>query len=164
MSVVWLQNGHVVVQSLSCVRLCGTPWTAVHQASLSFIISRSLLNFVSIESVTPSNHLILCRPLLLPLIFPSVRVFSNEWVLQIRWFSFRISPSNEYSGLISFRIDQFDLLTVQGTLTISPSMSFASWLGLGGVCVYLSLYFYWGWEFFKIFFNLGVIFKLFIFS
>ena len=78
-----------------------------------------------------THHLPLCRPLLLPLIFPSVRVFSNEWVLQIRWpkywsFSFSISPSNEYSGLISFRIDQFDLLAVQGTLTVSPSMSFAS--------------------------------------
>ena len=116
-----------------------------------------------------THHLPLCRPLLLPLIFPSVRVFSNEWVLQIRWpkywsFSFRISPSNEYSGVISFRIDQFDLLAVQGTLTVSPSMSFASWFGVGGVCEYLSLYFYWGWEFLKIFFNFWVILKLFIFS
>ena len=99
-----------------------TPWTAaVHQASLSITNSRSLLKLMSIESVMPSNHLILCRPLLLPRsIFPSIRVFSNESV-RIRWpkywsFSFRISPSNEYSGLISFRMDWLDLLAVQGTL------------------------------------------------
>ena len=146
-----------------------TLWTAAGQPSLSITKSRSLLKLMSIELEMPSNHLNLCRPLLLPLIFPSVRVFSNEWVLQIRWpkywsFSFRISPSNEYSGVISFRIDQFDLLAVQGTLTVSPSMSFASWFGVGGVCEYLSLYFYWGWEFLKIFFNFWVILKLFIFS
>ena len=92
------------------------------QASLSFTISRTLLKLKSIESVMPSNHLILCRPLLLaPSIFPSIRIFSNESVLHIRWpkywnFSFSISPSNEYSGLISFRIDCLDLLTVQGSL------------------------------------------------
>ena len=97
-----------------------TPWTAVHQASLSFTISWSLLKLMSIESVMPSNHLILCRPLLLPpSIFPSIRVFSNESVLPIRWpknWSFSIHPSTEYSGLISFRIDWLDLLAVQGTL------------------------------------------------
>ena len=99
-----------------------TPWTAAHQASLSVTNSQSLLKCMSIESVMPSNHLILCRPLLLlPSIFPSIRVFSHESVLHTRWpkywsFSFSISPSNEYSGLISFRINWFDLLTVQGTL------------------------------------------------
>ena len=97
------------------------PWTAIHQASLSFTISYSLLRFISIESVKPCNHCILyCPLLLLPSIFPSIRVFSNESVLHIRWpkywsFSFSISPSNEYSGLISFRINRFDL-AVQGTL------------------------------------------------
>ena len=99
-----------------------TPWTEAHQASLSFTNSWSLLKLMSIESVMPSNPLTLCHPLLLlPLIFPSIRVFSNESVLHIRWpkywsFSFSISPSNEYSGLISFRIDWLDLLAVQGTL------------------------------------------------
>ena len=99
-----------------------TPWTAVHQASLSITNSWSLLKLVSIESVIPSNHLILYRPLLLlPSIFPSIRVFSNELVLLIRWpkywrFSFSIRPSNEHSGLISFRMDWLDLLAVQGTL------------------------------------------------
>ena len=110
------------VQSLSRVQLFATPWTAACQASLSITNSRSLLKLMSIESVMPSNHFILCRPLLLlPSIFPSIRVFSNESALCIRWpkywsFSFSISPSNEYSGLISFRIDRFDLLAVQGTL------------------------------------------------
>ena len=98
------------------------PWTAAHQASLSIINSQSVLNLMSIESVMPSNHLILCHPLLLPpSIFPSSRVFSNESILHIRWpknwsFSFSISPSNQYSGLISFRSDWFDLPAVQGTL------------------------------------------------
>ena len=97
-----------------------TPWTAAHQASLSITNSWSLLKLMSIELVMPSNHLI-CRPLLPPSIFPSIRVFSNESVLHIRWpkywsFSFSISPSNEYSGLISFRNDWLDLLAVQGTL------------------------------------------------
>ena len=105
----------------SCVTFV-TPQTAVRQASLSITNSWSLLTLMSIELVMPSNHLILCRPLLLPpSIFPSIRVFSNESVLCIRWpkdwsFSFSISPSNTYSGLISFRMDQFDLLAVQGTL------------------------------------------------
>ena len=107
---------------LSCVRLFATPCTAAFQASLSITNSRNLLKLMSIESVMPSNHLILCRPLLLlPSIFPSTRVFSNESVLHIRWpeywrLSFSISPFNEYSGLISFRMDWLDLLTVQGTL------------------------------------------------
>ena len=110
------------VQSLSCVRLFVTPWTAAQQASLSITNSQSLLKLLSMALVMPSNHLILCRPLLLlPLIFPSIRVFSNESVLRIMWpkycsFSFSISPSNEYSGLISFRIDRLDLLVVQETL------------------------------------------------
>ena len=110
------------VQSLSCVRLFATPWTAACQASLSITNSQSLPKLMSIESVMPSNHLILCRPLLLPpSIFSSIRVFSSESVLCIRWpkywsFSFNISPSNEDSGLISFWMEWFDLLAVQGTL------------------------------------------------
>ena len=111
----------VVVQLLSCVQLFVTLWTAEHQASLSITNSQSLLKLMSIASVMPSNHLILCRPLLLlPSIFPSIRVF-NESVPRIKWpqywsFSFSISPSTEYSGLISFRMDWLDLLAVQETL------------------------------------------------
>ena len=108
------------VQSLSHVLLFTSPWTAACQASLSITNSWSLLKLMSIESVVPSNHLILCRHLLLlPSIFPSIRVFSSDLVLHIRWpnyWNFSISPSNEYSGLISVRIDWLDLLTVQGTL------------------------------------------------
>ena len=110
------------VQSLSLVRLFVTPLTAAHQASLSITNCQSLPKFMSIESVMPSNHLILYHPLLLlPSIFPSIRVFSNESALHIRWpkywsFSFNISPSNEHSGLISFRMDWLDLLAVQGIL------------------------------------------------
>ena len=110
------------VQSLSHVQLFVTPWTAACQASLSITNSQSLLKLMSIESVMPSNHLILCHPLLLPpSIFPSIRVFSSESALCIRWpkywsFSFSISPSNEHPGLISFRMDCLDLLAVQGTL------------------------------------------------
>ena len=110
------------VQLLSRVQLFVTPWTAARQVSLSITNSRSLLKRTSIMLVMPSNHLILCCPLLLPpSIFPSSRVFSNEWALHIRWpkywsFSFSISPSNEYSGLISFRMDWLDLLAAQGTL------------------------------------------------
>ena len=110
------------VQSFSRVQLFATPWTVAGQASLSITNSQSLLKFMSIELVMPSNHLILCCPLLLlPLIFPSTRVFSNESVLYMRWpkywsFSFSFSPSNEYSGLISFSMDWLDLLAVQGTL------------------------------------------------
>ena len=116
------------VQLLSRVRLFETPWTAAHQASLSITNSWSLLKLMSVESVMPSNSLILCRPLLLPSIFPNVRVFSNESALCIRWpkdrsFSFSISPSNEHSGLISFR---FYLLVVQGTLWTLQAPQFES--------------------------------------
>ena len=110
------------VQSLSRVRFFATPWTAACQASLSIIDSRSLFKLMSIKSVMPFNHLVLCHPLLLlPSIFPSIRVFSNESVLPIRWpkywrFSFSIGLSNEYSGLISFSMDWLNLLAVQGTL------------------------------------------------
>ena len=110
------------IQSLSRVRLFATPWTAAHQASLSITSSQSLLKLMSIQSVMPSNHLILCCPLLLPpSISPSIRVFSNESALRMRWpkywsFSFYVSPSNEHPGLISFRMDCLDLLAVQGTL------------------------------------------------
>ena len=108
------------VQSLSRVQLFAIPWTAARQASLPITNSQSLLKLMSIESVMPSNHLILCYPLLLlPSIFPSIRVFSNESPVRIRWpeyCSFSISLSNEHSGLISFRTDWFDLLAVQGTL------------------------------------------------
>ena len=110
------------VQSLSRVRLFATPWTAACQVSLSIANSQSLLKLMSVEWVMPSSYLILWCPLLcLPLIFPSIRVFSNESVFCIRWpkywsFSFSLSPSNEYSGLISFRMDWLDLLSVQGTL------------------------------------------------
>ena len=111
----------VVIQSLSHVQLFVTPWTAAGQVSLSFTVFWSLLKLLSIESVMPSSHLILRHPLLLPSIFPSIRVFSNESVLRIRWpkhwsFSFSISSSNEYSGLISFRMDWLDLPAIQGTL------------------------------------------------
>ena len=115
-SVSSVQFSHSVLSTLV------TPWTTAYHASLSFTISRSLLKLMSIELVMPSNYLVLCRPLLLPpSIFASIRVFSNESVLHIRWskywsFSFSISPSNEYSGLISFRMDWLDLLTVQRTL------------------------------------------------
>ena len=125
-SWTWLKqlSTHVLysVQSLNHVQLFATQWTAACQASLSITNSWSLLRLMSIESVMPSKHLIPCRPLLLlPSIFPSIRVFSNESVLHIRWpknwsFCFSISPSNEYSGLISFRIDWFVLLAVQRTL------------------------------------------------
>ena len=117
-----IKNSFVVVfQSLNCVQLFASPWTAAHLASLSFTISLNLLKLMSIESVMLSNHLIFCHPLLLlPSIFPSIRVFSNESALCIRWpkywsFSFSISLSNEYSGLIFFSIDGFDLLAVQET-------------------------------------------------
>ena len=121
-SAIWLS---FVVQSLSHIGLFVTPWTAASQAPVSFTVSWSLLQFMSIELVMLSNHLILCRPfLLLPSIIPSIRFFSNELALCIRWpklggqkfWSFSINPCNEYSGLISFRIDWFDLLEVQGLL------------------------------------------------
>ena len=118
MQRVWISS----VQSLSRVRLFATPWTTAHQASLSITNSQSLPKPMSIESVMPSNHLILCCPLLLlPSIFPNIRVFSNESTLRMRWpkywsFSFSISPSNEHPGLTSFRMDWLDLLAIQGTL------------------------------------------------
>ena len=125
-----------------------TPWTAACRASLSFTISQSLLKFMSIESVIPSNHLTLCYPLLLlPSIFPSIRVFSSERAFLIRWpkywsFSFSISPFSEYSGLISFRIDWLDLLAVQGTLksllpstTIGKHQFFGTWPCLWSNCL-----------------------------
>ena len=115
-------DNHIIVQLLSPIQLFATSWTAAHQASLSITISWSLLKLMSIESMMPSNYFILCCPLLLsPSIFPSIRVFSSESVLCIKWpkywsFSFSFNPSNEYSDLISFRTDWFDLLAVQGTL------------------------------------------------
>ena len=121
----WTTGDWSALQFISFTQSCPTlwnPWTAAHQASLSITISQNLPKLMSIKSVKPSNHLILCcLPLLLPSISPSIRVFSNESTLHIRWpkhwsFSFSISPSNEYSGLVSFRIDRFDLLAVQGTL------------------------------------------------
>ena len=120
------------VQSLSLVQLFVIPWTAAHQASLSLTNSQSLTKLMSIESVMPSNHLILCHPLLLlPSILCSIRIFSNESALRIRWpkcwsFSFNISPSNEHPGLISFRMDYLDLLSVQWTLKSSPTPQFKS--------------------------------------
>ena len=124
-SQVWVasQRFHQSVQSLSHVWLLATLWTAACQASLSITNSQSLLKLMPVESMMPSNHLILCHSLLLPpSVFPSIRVISNQSVLRIRWpkywsFSFNISPSNEYLGLISFRKDWLDLLAVQGTLT-----------------------------------------------
>ena len=119
-----IQNVHalVVFQSLSHVQLIVTPWTAAYQTSLSFTTSGSLLKLMSIVSMTPSNHVILFHPLyLLPSIFPSIRVFFNVWVLGIKqpkYWRFSISPSNEYSRLIPFSIDWFDLLVIQGTLKI----------------------------------------------
>ena len=118
--------------SCSVVSDSANPWAAAHQASLSITNSQSLFKLMSIESVMPSNHLILCHPLLLlPSIFPSIRISSNELAVCIRWlkywsFNFSISPSNEYSRLISFRIDWFDLLAVQGTLKSSPTPQFES--------------------------------------
>ena len=131
-SIVFILSGKdqfSSLQSLSRVQLFLTPWTSSHQASLSITNSWSLLKLMSIESVMPSIHLILCRPLLLlPSFFPSIRVFSNEAVLHIRWpkywhFSFPISSSSEHSGLISFRMDWLDLLAVQGTLKESSATS-----------------------------------------
>ena len=129
-----------LVQSLSCVQLFETPWTTTHQASLSISNSRSLLRLMSIESMMPSNHLILCcHLLLLPSIFPSIRVFSNESALHIRWpkywsFSFKISPSKEHPGLISFRMDWLDLLArlsrVFSNTTVQKHQFFGTQLSL----------------------------------
>ena len=135
---------YVVVQSLSHVRLLATPWTAACQASLSFTISPSFLKLMSTESVIPSNHLILCRPLLfLPSIFPSIRVFSNESALCIRWpkyccFSFNVSPSSENSGLISCRIDWLDLLACPSNSqesSLAPQFESINSLALSLLCV-----------------------------
>ena len=120
---------HIIVQLLSCVQLSVTPWTAARQASLSFTIPQSLLKHMSIESVMPSSHLIFCHPfLLLSSVFPSIRVFSNDLALRIapKHRSFTISPFNEHSVLISFRMDWLDLLAVQGTLKSSPTPQFKS--------------------------------------
>ena len=136
---MWLSS----VQSLSRVQLFATPWTAAHQASLSITNSQSLLKLMSIELVMPSNHLILCHPLLLlPWIFLSIRVFSSESVLCIRWpkywsFSFSFSPFNEYSRLISFRMDWFHLLVCHVVFFISPILEFSlyrSHIGCINVC------------------------------
>ena len=140
MKLIWQEKKSVKVisqfssvQSLSRVQLFVTPWTAACQASLSINSSQNLFKLMPIESVMPSNHLILCRPLLLrPSIFPSVRVFSNESAVCIRWpkywsFSFRINPSSEYSGLISFRMDWLDLLVVQGILKSLLQGVFLRW-------------------------------------
>ena len=128
---------HFSLVTQYCVRFFVTPWTAARQASLSITNAQSLLKLMSIESVMPSNHLILCHPLLLlSSIFPSMRVLSNESVLRIRWlkywsFSFNISPAKEYSGLISFRMDWLDLLTVQGTLkSLQKNQLFSAQLSL----------------------------------
>ena len=130
---VWCLGRVWSVQSRGCFRLFVTPWTAARQASLSITNSQSLLRLTSMESVMPSNHLILCHPHLLPLIFLSIRVFSKESVLPIRWpeywsFSFSISPPNEYSGLIFFRIDWFDhqcLIKVSVNIDVVISMGFS---------------------------------------
>ena len=132
LDIHWLQTilQVVVVQLISHVQHFVTPWTAAHQAPVSFTISWSLLKVMSIESVRPSNHLIICLPLLfLSLIFPSIRVFSNEWSFHVRWpkfWSFTINPFNEYLGLISFRTDWFDLLALQGTQEPFPAPQFKS--------------------------------------
>ena len=128
---VLLMNLLNSVQSLSHVQLFVTPWTAARQPSLSFTISQTLLKLMSMESVMPSNHLVLCHPLLLPSIFPSIRVFSSESVLGMRWpkywsFCCSTSPSNEYSGLISFRMDWLDLFAVQGTIGVFSTLQFKS--------------------------------------
>ena len=147
----WLDNRFSSVAQ-SCPTFA-TPWTAACQASLSITNSQSLHRLVSIESVMPSNHLILCRPLLLlPSIFPSISLFSSESVLCIRWpkywsFSFSISPSNQYSGLIPFRMNWLDLLAVQGTLKSSPTPQFKSISSLAPSFLYsptiTSIHDYW---------------------
>ena len=130
----------VLVSLLSHVQLSATSWTAAHQAYLSFIVSWSLFKLIPIESVMPSNHLILyCHLLLLPSIFPSIRVFSNEWALHIRpkYWSFSSSISPDYTGLISFKIDWFDLLAIQGTLQeSSPAPQFESIISLTASLLY----------------------------
>ena len=150
--LMWLFIVLSSVQLLSHVWLFGSPWTAAHQASLSITNSRSLLKHMFIESVMSSNHLILCCPLLLPSIFPSIRVFSNESGLRIRWpkywsFNFSISPLKEYSGLISFRVDWLYLFAVQGTLKhlLQHHRSKASILRHSAFCIVqlTSIHDYW---------------------
>ena len=147
------KNG--IVQSLSHVWLFVTPWTAAHQAFLSFTVSLSLLKLMSIESVMPSNHLILCRPLLLPSIFPSIRLLSSELALCIRWskywsFGFSVSPSNEYSELISFRIDCFpccsdDFNSIdERWKQMGPSWLCQRWTEMVGDGIYVHIYLFWG--------------------
>ena len=141
--------GFSSVQLLSRVRLFVNPWTVALQASLSITISQSLLKLTSVESVMPFNHLILCHPLLLPSFFPSIRVFSSELALCIRWtkywsFSFSISPSNEYSRWVSFRIDWFDLLAVRETLkSLLQHHSWKGWVlqcsASFGYCMHLQM-------------------------
>ena len=144
--MVEINYGTVTVQSLSRVQLFATPWAAACQASLYITNSQSLLKLMSIESVMPSNHLILCCPLLLPpSIFPSIRIFSNESVLCITWpkywsFCFSVSPSNDYSGLISFRMDWLDLLAVQGAL--KSLLQHHSLF----VCLFVCLFIYFGFH------------------
>ena len=146
-----IYNGFaVVVQSLSYVRLFATPWTVAHLISLSFTISLSLLKFMSIELIMPSNHLILCHPHLLPSIFSSIRIFSNEEALHVRWpkyWSFSFSSFNEYSRLIYFRIDWFDLLAVHGTLESLLQPQFKSISSLVFCLLYgptlTSIHYYW---------------------
>ena len=141
MAILLIGKKMYSVQSLSHVRLFATPWIAACQDSLSITNSQSLLRLVSITLVMPSDHLILCHPLLPPSIFPSITVFSNESILHIRWpkywsYSFSISPSNEYSGLISFRMDCLDLLAVQRTLkSLQHHSSKASILWLSALFV-----------------------------
>ena len=148
-----MPNTDSSVQSLSCVRLLATPWNAARWASLSITNSQSLLKLTSIKSVLPSNHLILCPHLLLPpSVFPSIRGFSSETVLHITWseywsLSFSISPSSEYSGLISFRMDWLDLLVVQGTFKSSSTPQFKSSSSLALSFLYsptlMSIHDYW---------------------
>ena len=138
-----------VVQSLTCVRLFATPWTAACQASLSFTVFQSLLKLMFIESMMPSNHLILCQPLLLISIFSTIRIFSNKLALRIRWlkyWSFSCSHSNEYSGLISFRIDWFDLFAIQGPLKSLLRNHSISIIWEHQCISYHWLFRSWGWE------------------
>ena len=145
-SLQFIKVYYFSVQSLSHVQLFATPRTVAHQASLSITNARSLLKLMSIKSVMPSNHLILCHPLSLPpSIFPSIRVFSNKSVLHIRWpkywsFSFSISPSSEYSGLISFRVDWLNLLAVQG-ISHCDYWGQTTVLKSSGLLIFLALHF-----------------------
>ena len=147
-SSCWSLLDFYSVQLLSCVRLFATPWTAACQASLSIANSQRLLKLMCIESVMPFNHLILYRPLLLPSIFPSIRVFSNKSALLIRWpknwsFRFNINPSNEHLGLISFRMDWLDILAHQGTFSTTVHSISSSALSFPYGPTLTSLHDYW---------------------